>query len=48
MSINPLKPMDRIITIIKKEKVQKTDRDKKRRDKKQENNNESNRIDIKA
>lgn len=49
MSINPLKPLINVPSIIKRGSVEKSDKDKKKKDKKEENNQGKERkIDIRV
>lgn len=49
MSVNPLKPLINVPPIIKREKVEKSERDKKRKGNKEEDNQEKERkIDIRV
>lgn len=49
MSVNPLKPSNNVYPNIKKEKFNKTDRDKKRQNENEENEKQKDRkVDIKA
>lgn len=48
MSINPLRPLDKLYSILKKEKMGKNDKEKKKRNKTEQERDRERKIDIKV